>query len=117
MLPQAALVIPDEGRFALHPHLPSPCTFESRGEHERRPTVALADRVKNPTPALHGLPCSIGVLLDSLDGPELDALKHMLKSDSGWSQAMIWKALADEGYVVGQQSVNRHRAGSCRCAK
>jgi len=79
--------------------------------------MSLADRVKTPSPGLNGLPCSIGALLDTLDGDELAALQQILRSDSGWSQAMIWKALMDEGYAVGQQSINRHRGGKCRCAK
>jgi hypothetical protein len=65
---------------------------------------------------MHGLPCSIGALLDQLDGTEKTALETML-SDRAWSQDMIWSALRDEGYPVGRQSVNRHRAGKCRCAK
>lgn len=79
--------------------------------------MALADRIKNPAANMTGLPCSIGALLETLEGDELAALKLMLAPDSGWSQAMIWKTLMDEGYVVGQQSINRHRGGNCRCAK
>lgn len=78
--------------------------------------MSLADRVKSPTPGVNGSPCSVGALLDTLDGTELDALHTMLGSRE-WSQAMIWKALMDEGYTVGQQSINRHRGGKCRCAK
>lgn len=76
--------------------------------------MALADRVHNPAPAMHGKPCSIGVLLDTLTGAELDALKQMLASRD-WSQAMVWKALIDEGHEAGLQSINRHRGGRCRC--
>ena len=78
--------------------------------------MALADRVTKPPSRVHGLPCSVGVLLDTLDGPELDALRHMLASRE-WSQADVWKALTDEGYEVGHQSINRHRGGKCRCAQ
>jgi hypothetical protein len=78
--------------------------------------MALADRVKNPAPNIHGTPCSVRTLLDTLQGDELAALQHMLGSRE-WSQAMVWKALVDEGYEVGQQSINRHRGGKCRCAR
>jgi hypothetical protein len=54
------------------------------------------------------------VLLDTLKGDELAALQHILGSRQ-WSQAMVWKALTDEGYEVGMQSINRHRGGRCRC--
>jgi hypothetical protein len=78
--------------------------------------VALSDRIKTPAPGMNGSPCSVRVLLDTLQGDELDALNYMLGSRD-WSQAMVWKALTDEGYEVGQQSINRHRGGKCRCAK
>lgn len=78
--------------------------------------MALADRIDNPQRNLTGMPCSVGVLLDTLKGDELAALEHILASRE-WSQAMVWKALTDEGYEVGLQSVNRHRGGKCRCAR
>lgn len=78
--------------------------------------MGLADRIQAPERATHGLPCSVGVLLQTLTGDELDALNHILASRE-WSQAMVWKALTDEGYEVGMQSINRHRGGKCRCAK
>ena len=78
--------------------------------------MALADKVQNPQRNMHGMPCSVRVLLDTLEGAELAALKHMLASRK-WSQAMVWKALTDEGHEVGLQSINKHRGGNCRCAK
>ena len=78
--------------------------------------MALADRIQSTRRNMHGLPCSVGTLLDTLQGDELAALKHMLASRE-WSQAMVWKALTDEGYEVGLQSINKHRGGNCRCAK
>jgi len=77
--------------------------------------MALADKVKNPQRNMAGTPCSVAVLLDTLKGDELDALKHML-ANRDWSQAMVWKALTDEGYEVGLQSINKHRGEKCRCA-
>jgi hypothetical protein len=79
--------------------------------------MALADRVQQPAPTvIHGLPCSIGALLDNLEGPELDALNQMLY-ELGWNAGQIYDTLRDEGYVVGRQSVNRHRGRKCRCYK
>ena len=78
--------------------------------------MALVDQLNNAPRPFHGSPCSVRTLLDTLQGDELAALEFMLGSRE-WSQAMIWKALTDEGYNVGQQSVNRHRGGKCRCAK
>lgn len=78
--------------------------------------MALADRIANPEYGMTGKPCSVGALLDTLQGSELDALNSIL-ADRDWSQAMVWKALTDEGYEVGLQSVNRHRGKKCRCVK
>ena len=76
--------------------------------------MALADRVNDQTPKrVHGLPCSVGRLLDTLPEPEADALKHML--GNGWSQNQIYEALTAEGYSPGRQTINRHRSQSCRC--
>lgn len=78
--------------------------------------MALADRVTAPPPMLHGLPCSIGALLDSLDAAERGALQMMLDS-SQWNATMIYDAVRDEGHQIGRQSINRHRSGKCRCVR
>ena len=78
--------------------------------------MALADRLSNTPQRIHGLPCSVGALEDRLEGEErraLDAMLHQL----GWSAERIYAALSAEGYEVGRQSINRHRAKSCRCFK
>lgn len=78
--------------------------------------MALSDRLSDTPKRIHGLPCSIGALEDRLNGAEADALHAMLHT-LGWSAARIYAALTAEGYDVGQQSINRHRAKSCRCFK
>ena len=78
--------------------------------------MALADRLQNTPQRRAGLPCSIGALEDRLTGTEADALHAMLHT-LGWSAARIYDALSAEGYEVGAQSINRHRAKSCRCFK
>jgi hypothetical protein len=79
--------------------------------------MALHDKLSQPPKALHGLPCSIGTLLDKLDGAELEAFKTMLGTPEqrGWSATAIWRACLAEGYEIGLQSINRHRGGKCRC--
>lgn len=82
--------------------------------------MALADRITAGRPVpIHGSPCSVGVLLDTLKGDELEALNLMLGTPErrGWSATDIYDALIAEGYEVGRQSINRHRGGKCRCAK
>lgn len=79
--------------------------------------MALAD--KTPPPSMHGLPCSVGELLNTLEGEELAAFNRMLgtREQRGWPATAIWQACQDEGYQIGLQSVNRHRGGKCRCAR
>lgn len=82
--------------------------------------MALADRIKEPpAKSLHGFPCSVGALLAQLDGDELAAFQAMLGTDEqrGWSAAAIYKAVTDEGYTIGHQSINHHRGKRCRCFK
>lgn len=78
--------------------------------------MALSDRLAAPPTTFHGTPCSIGALLDTLEGDELTAFQQMLGSKA-WNATMIYDACRDEGHTIGRQSVNRHRAGRCRCFK
>ena len=80
--------------------------------------MALADRIKEPPPSpVHGLPCSVGALLAALPEAEAEALNTMLTGtpQRRWSQSEIHDAVTAEGHTVGIQSINRHRAGRCRC--
>jgi hypothetical protein len=79
--------------------------------------MPLADRLNNRQPGIQGKPCSVGALIEKLDGAERDALLTMLGTpdDRGWSEGEIYDALVAEGHVVGRQSINRHRGGRCRC--
>jgi hypothetical protein len=83
--------------------------------------MSLAARITESTPkSQHGLPCSVGVLLNTLEGDELDALILMLgnpEERNGWSASAIYDALTAEGYAVGQQTITRHRRGRCRCGR
>lgn len=81
--------------------------------------MALADKVNQPTPVMHGKPCSVGVLLETLEGDELEALKTMLGTPEkhGWTASQIYDALVSEGYEVAYQTIGRHRGGRCRCVK
>lgn len=79
--------------------------------------MALAERLNSRTAPATGRPCSVGALLEALDGDERAALLHMLGTPEqrGWSEGEIYDALIAEGYTVGRQSINRHRGGRCRC--
>jgi hypothetical protein len=81
--------------------------------------MALSERIKNPPTKPNGRPCSIGALIAQLEGDELAALNAMLGTPEkrGWPESDIFDALTAEGYVVGRQTVNRHRGGRCGCSK
>lgn len=79
--------------------------------------MSLSSRLNTPPERISGTDCSVGILLRRLEGAELDALVAMLGTpeNRGWSQAEIYEALTAEGYEVGRQTINRHRARGCRC--
>ena len=78
--------------------------------------MALKDQLDQTPTRMSGKPCSVGVLLNRLDGDELDALEAMLYR-LGWSQRRIYDDCIAEGYIIGEQSINRHRSQGCRCFK
>lgn len=78
--------------------------------------MALSDRLESTPARKHGLPCSVGALLDRLPEAEADALNRMMH-ELGWSANAIYEALEAEGHEVGRQTVSRHRSRSCRCFK
>lgn len=84
-----------------------------------RPDMALADRLASQPETRNGLPCSVGVLLDTLPSDEADALRTMLGTPEkrGWNAGDIYDALVAEGHKVGLQTINRHRGGKCRCGR
>jgi len=75
--------------------------------------MALSDRVQSKPARRHGIPCSVGELIDTLPPDESAALEQMLST--GWSQTEIHAAVTAEGHYVGRQSINRHRSRACRC--
>lgn len=80
--------------------------------------MSLAKRATTPIKAIHGIPCSVGELLASLDKAEAKALQVMLAAPwRMWPHNHIEQALWDEGHAVGQGQVGKHRRKGCRCFK
>ena len=81
--------------------------------------MSLAKRLQEARPSRTGLPCSIGVLLDSLNKSEAAALLAALQVPKGdprrLSARVIAEALRLEGHDVGDRSIVNHRNGACRC--
>ena len=82
--------------------------------------MSLSDRVTKPPERRTGLPCSVGQLLNTLEGDEHEALVAMLgdqEKRDGWPSEAIFDALTAEGHHVGYQTIGRHRRGRCKCGK
>lgn len=76
--------------------------------------MGLAEKLTTTPARVNGLPCSVGALLDRLEGNERDAL-HAMLYELGWSARRIYDAVTAEGYDIGMQTINRHRSQACRC--
>lgn len=77
--------------------------------------MSLTDRARaRPSPPVHGAPCSVGGLLDTLPDEEAEALHHMLDSPD-WPASKIHEAVLAEGLSVGRQTIGTHRRRQCRC--
>jgi hypothetical protein len=80
--------------------------------------LSLSEKLMNPiSPQNGGKPCSIKMLLNSLEGLEKDALLKALRIDSGWAHTVLRQVLNDEGHHISIGSLTRHRLGSCACRK
>src|SRR5690242_1284466 len=64
---------------------------QSAAEHSREAGAFMALANRKPPPSMTGLPCSIGVLLATLQGDELDAFLEMLGTPErrGWPATAI----------------------------
>ena len=59
--------------------------------------------------------CPIGRFLRSLPPEECDEWTFALSMESGFSHALVHKHLAERIPGIGQNAVQRHRRGECRC--
>lgn len=81
--------------------------------------MALADKLNDTPGGFAGTPCSVGAVLDRLDDADRAALLVALGTPErrGLPASRIYDALVADGHRVGFQTINRHRAGKCRCGK
>lgn len=76
--------------------------------------MSLTDRLKQGPGQVHGTPCSVRTLLESLPDDEAASLRAML-DDPAWPHNVIERAIREEGYTIGTGQVGRHRRGGCAC--
>jgi hypothetical protein len=83
--------------------------------------MSLAEKLQRTTPTGAGLPCKIGSLLQGtqLSAEDKAKLAEVLEVPYGspgrLPNTAIAAALREEGFDVGDASVNKHRGGTCRC--
>lgn len=87
--------------------------------------MSLAERAQTRPETIHGTPCSVGALIDSLDGDELAALQKIMygrpgltepaRGKQGWTERQVFEAVTAEGYTVAKNQINEHRGKRCRC--
>ena len=80
--------------------------------------MALADKLKQLTPSVPGLPCGISLVLNSLTGEDKTALEVVMDSPSikgTVSNRQIHKLLISEGYEIAFSSIRLHRSKQFRC--
>lgn len=77
--------------------------------------MSLADRAaRGPDAPVHGAPCSVGELLDTLPSEEAEALSLMLGSPD-WPASRVYDAVRAENHHIGRQTIGVHRRRQCRC--
>lgn len=89
--------------------------------------MSLADRATRRPSIVHGFPCSVAALLDTLEGDELAAFQTIMygrpglteprRPHKGWTEREVFEALEAEGYKVAKNQINEHRGKRCRCYK
>ena len=74
----------------------------------------IAGQLATSSPPRKGPPCSISVILGELDKDDRTALVEALTNPL-IAHTAIYRVLADNGFRVNLNTVQRHRRGECRC--
>lgn len=83
--------------------------------------MSLASRLSETSATGAGLPCKLGSLLagNQLSKEDRAKLAEVLEVPYGTPgrlpNTVIAAALREEGFDIGDGSVNKHRSGRCRC--
>ena len=75
--------------------------------------LRLADALEDTRP--QPVRCTIGKILDSLEGEDRATLEHALDPESGWAHVQIARALAKIGIKARGPAIGQHRRGVCSC--
>ena len=81
--------------------------------------MTLAERLASTQRRGPGLPCSVAIVLETLDDKDAQALRDALAVPKGdpnrLSAQQLSEILREEGHKVPYKSLDLHRKGACRC--
>ena len=81
--------------------------------------MTLAERLASTQRRGPGLPCSVAIVLETLDDKDAQALRDALAVPKGdpsrLSAQQLSEILREEGHKVPYKSLELHRKGACRC--
>ena len=81
--------------------------------------MTLAERLASTQRRGPGLPCSVAIVLETLDDEDAQALRDALAVPKGdpnrLSAQQLSEILREEGHKVPYKSLELHRKGACRC--
>jgi hypothetical protein len=80
--------------------------------------MSLADKLKEATRSVPGLPCGIAKLIASLNEEDRKAIEIVFSSKSikgTISNVQLHELLLSEGYDIAFSSIRLHRGQRCRC--
>ena len=81
--------------------------------------MTLAERLASTQRRGPGLPCSVAIVLETLDDKDAQALRDALAVPKGdpnrLSAQQLSQILREEGHKVPYKSLELHRKGACRC--
>lgn len=75
--------------------------------------MALADSIETYRVKHTGYICSTAKLISELTEADRNVLLNAI--EKGVSTTTLVSALRAEGYKIGDDSLNKHRAGRCKC--
>lgn len=79
--------------------------------------MSLSEKIKKHSEtSIYGIRCKAGQLLAKMPKDDASILINAL-SDLDTQTTVIVKALNEEGYPIGYDSVARHRRGLCGCSE
>lgn len=76
--------------------------------------MGLKDRLAILPHANKGPDCSVGVMYEAMGTDDAEAFKAALLNPA-WIATELENAMGDEGYVISDSTIRRHRKMRCKC--